>query len=132
MVEWYRIQPVTISVYPPAVSTEEGTAARYQIGRAVEALNLTRKGPQRPLEHLRSLRHAQDALSRATSSMVSAARREGASWADIGRALEITRQAARQAQLRREAHELQRAEAKRWRLPLPIRRPRFRWSRRAA
>jgi hypothetical protein len=65
--------------------------------------------------------------------MTDAARREGATWAQIGDALGITRQAVRKAAIRRRDLEAARTEAKHWRLPLPVHRPRFRWlTRRAA
>lgn len=115
------------------MSTEAGTNARWWVARTIDALDSTRRGAQRPVEHLERLRHAREALDVATNLMVDAARAEGASWADVGRALGITRQAARQADLRRQQLDAERAEAKRWHLPLPVRRPRFRWwPRRAA
>lgn len=114
------------------MSTESGTHARWWVGRTIDTLSTTRRGPQRPLEHLERLRHARESLDAATSLMVDAARTEGASWAQVGRALGITRQAARQADRRRQVLAAARAEAKRWHLPLPVHRRRFRWLRRAA
>ncbi len=98
----------------------------------MKALQATLTGPQRPLAHLERLRYARDTLDEAAILMVTAARSEGASWADIGRALGITRQAAHQADQRRRLIDAQRAEAKQWHMPLPVRRPRFRWRRNAA
>lgn len=109
------------------MSTEAGTTARWHIGRVVDALDATRRGPQQPVAHLERLRHARDTLDEATNLMVAAARAEGATWAEIGRALGITRQAARQANQRREVLAAERQEAKQWRMPLPFRRPRLRW-----
>ncbi|MBV6726577.1 hypothetical protein [Nocardioides daeguensis] len=109
------------------MSTEEGTQARWEVRRAVADLEHVRRGPQRPLDHLRALRHAQEALNRGTSLMVDAARREGASWAQIGDALGISRQAVRQAAIRRGVLERERADAKQWHLPLPIKVPRIMW-----
>lgn len=115
------------------MSTESGTHARWWIGRTVTALDTARRGPQRPVEHLAALRHARDTLDRATNLMTDAARAEGATWGQIGAALGITRQAARQASIRREQLDAERIELARWHLPLPIRRPRLRWlPRRAA
>jgi hypothetical protein len=98
----------------------------------VGALDSTRRGTQRPVQHLERLRHARESLDTATTLMVDAARADGASWAEIGRALGITRQAARQAEQRRRMLSEARAEAKQWHLPLPIARRRFRWFHRRA
>ncbi|MFT4289325.1 hypothetical protein [Nocardioides sp.] len=119
------------------MSTEAGSHARWLLGRAVEAIERTRKGPQEPLAHLLDLRHARDHLHDSIGYMVVAAVREGASYAQVGRALRISRQAARQAHLRR----LVDAEARYQRahidrdlppLPPPRRRIRWPWLRRAA
>lgn len=112
------------------VSTEAGTNARWWAGRAVRTLDTIQRGPQRPVQHLEALRHARAALDAATTCMVDAARAEGASWAQIGRALNITRQAARQGALRRKQLDAARAEAKTWNLPLPVPPRRHRWFRR--
>lgn len=114
------------------MSTTAGTHARWWIARTMTTLATTRTGPQRPTEHLERLRHARDTLDTATNLMIDAARAEGATWAEIGRALGITRQAARQAALRRHQLDQARTEASQWHLPLPTRRPRFRWLRRRA
>lgn len=112
------------------MSTEAGTTARWWTRRTMTVLDTIGRGPQRPLTHLEALRHARTSLDAATSFMVDAARADGASWADIGRALGITRQAARQAALRREQLDAARAEAKTWNMPLPVAQPRRRWFRR--
>lgn len=115
------------SVYAAPVSTAEGTEGRLYARRAADTLRTVARGPQRPLDHLRALRHAHEAISRATFLMTDAARHEGATWTQIGDALGITRQAVRQAATRRRDLEEARADAKQWRLPLPVHRPRFRW-----
>ena len=114
------------------MSTEAGTTARWWTRRTIDVLTSIGRGPQRPLPHLEALRHAREALDAATSFMVDAARADGASWADIGRALGITRQAARQAAIRRQQLDTERADAKTWHMPLPTHQPRRRWFRRRA
>lgn len=93
----------------------------------VENLTSTLRGPQRPLDALREVRHAQDALADVRDLLTLAARRDGATWAQIGQALGISRQAVHQADQRRRRHELERHEASVWRMPMPRRRRRFRW-----
>lgn len=73
------------------------------------------------------MRHAQDALADARDLLTVAARRDGATWAQIGHALGVSRQAVHQADQRRLRHDLERQEAQMWRMPLPKRRRRFRW-----
>jgi hypothetical protein len=116
------------------VSTEDGSYARFRVRLAIESLARTQRGPQKPLEALRAVRHAQHELSDARDFWTAAARRSGATWTQIGRALDMSRQAAQQSQRRRQIEAEQRAEAVRvWRLPPPPRRRRFRWPfRRAA
>jgi hypothetical protein len=114
------------------VSTEAGTTARWWVSRTVTVLHPLTRGPQRPVEHLEALRHARTNLDAATTFMVDAARAEGATWAEIGRALDISRQAARQAALRRHELDTARTEAKTWHVPLPTQRRRLRWFRRRA
>jgi hypothetical protein len=114
------------------VSTEAGTIARWWASRSVRTLDTILRGTQRPLEHLEALRHAREALDASTTFMVDAARAEGASWAEIGRALGISRQAARQAAIRRQQLDAERAVAKTWNMPLPTRPRRLRWFRRRA
>jgi hypothetical protein len=109
------------------VSTESGSQGRWLLARAVEDLEQTRNGPQRPLEHLRAARHAQERIHDAIGFLVLAARDEGRSWAQIGDALQISRQAARQAQQRRDRDKQQRAEDRQWRLPTQQRARRLRW-----
>jgi hypothetical protein len=109
------------------VSTESGTHARWLLGRAVEDLEQTRCGPQRPLEHLRTARHAQERIHDAIGLLVLAARDEGSSWGQIGEALQISRQAARQAQLRREVEDRKREEDRQWRMTRPKPPRRLRW-----
>ncbi|MGA8247371.1 MAG: hypothetical protein WB797_10730 [Nocardioides sp.] len=99
------------------MSTESGTHARWLLGRAVDDLEQTRCGPQRPLDHLQAARHAQERIHDAIGLLVLAARDEGRSWGQIGTALQITRQAARQAQLRRDRADQQRQEDRQWRMP---------------
>ncbi len=81
------------------MSTTEGTLASWRITSTVRALQRTLTGPQRPLRHLEDARHARDAILEAIDLLAKAARREGATYAEIGRALGISRQAARQATL---------------------------------
>lgn len=87
------------------VSTVEGSTARDLARRAVETLTRTQKGTQAPVEALRTLRHARWLIDQAEIFWINAARRDGTSWADIGRAQGKTRQAARQAALRRAAYQ---------------------------
>ena len=109
------------------VSTESGTHARWLLGRAVADLEQTRTGPQRPLEHLTTARHAQERIHEAIGLLVLAARDEGRTWTQIGTALQISRQAARQAQLRRDKVDQQRQEDRQWHMPTKQRPPRLRW-----
>ena len=108
------------------VSTPEGSHARWRIGRTVDLLATAQRGPQRPLEALEQVRHAQADLADVIELLTLAARSEGATWADIGRALGVSRQATRQAEQRRRAHEQQRQDASVWRLPMPRRARRIR------
>jgi len=109
------------------VSTEEGTHARVRTRWVVENLSRTLRGPQRPLDALREVRHAQDALADVRDLLTCAARRDGATWAQIGHALGVSRQAVYQADQRRRRHDLERQQASVWRMPMPRRRRRFRW-----
>ena len=109
------------------VSTESGTHGRWLLGRAVEDLEQTRSGPQRPLEHLTDARHAQEHIHDAIGFLVLAARDEGSSWGQIGHALKISRQAARQAQLRREDTDRQRQDDRQWHMATPEPPRRLRW-----
>ncbi len=109
------------------VSTESGTHARWLLGRAVADLEQTRTGPQRPLEHLKTARHAQERIHEAIGLLVLAARDEGRTWGQIGTALQISRQAARQAQLRRERVDQQRQEDRQWHMTTRRVPPRLRW-----
>ena len=111
------------------VSTESGSHARWLLGRAVEDLEQTRTGPQRPLEHLKTARHAQERIHDAIGFLVLAARDEGRTWGQIGDALQISRQAARQAQQRRDRDELQRQEDRRWRMVPKTKPRRLQWFR---
>jgi hypothetical protein len=111
------------------VSTESGSHARWLLGRAVEDLEQARTGPQQPLEHLRTARHAQERIHDAIGFLVLAARDEGRTWGQIGDALQISRQAARQAQQRREHAEGQRREDRRWRMPTKSKLRRLQWFR---
>lgn len=112
------------------MSTEDGSAARFRITQAVAGLELTLRGPQRPLRHLEDVRHAQLDLADAIDLLSAAARRDGASWADIGRALGVSRQAARQAAIARGEHQAKVEEDKVWNMPLTRRRRNFGWLRR--
>lgn len=105
--------PVTRSV---AVSTPEATHARWRITSTVRSLQRVLGGPQRPLQHLEDARHARDAIVDAIDLLAAAAHREGASYAAIGRALGISRQAARQAALAVELDQARREEDHRWRM----------------
>ena len=89
-----------------AVSTEAGTTARWWVSRTPATLQpVTKARPTatRPAPRGPATRQTR-ALDAATSFMVDAARAEGATWAEIGRALGISRQAVRQAATRR--HDL--------------------------
>jgi hypothetical protein len=99
------------------------------IAWAVLDLERTRRGPQRPLEHLQALRHAQDRVAEAIDFLVLAARDEGRSWGAIGDALEVSRQAVRQAAIRHGQHEERRAEDRQWKVPAARRARRHRWFR---
>jgi hypothetical protein len=109
------------------VSTESGTHARWLLARAVADLVETKDGPQRPLEHLVAARHAQERIHEAIGLLVLAARDEGRTWTQIGTALQISRQAARQAQLRREGVAQQRHEDSQWHMPTRRAPRRLRW-----
>lgn len=111
----------------PGVSTEAGSQARVLARWAAMSLEATRRGPQEPLSALRALRHARDNIDEAICCWTDAARADGVSWARIGRELEVTGQAVRQAAVRRAAHQEVRQEFAQWRLPLPIRLPRIAW-----
>ena len=108
------------------MSTSDGTHARWRITSTVRALQVTLTGPQRPLRDLEDARHARDAILDAIDLLAAAARREGATYAEIGRALGISRQAARQAAVAVELDRQRRDEDKTWRMiPKPRdRRPR--------
>jgi hypothetical protein len=109
------------------VSTEEASHARWRVRRVLDGLTPTLRGPQRPLDALEAVRHAQHALADARDLLTVAARREGATWTQIGNALGISRQAAHQAHRRDQAHNERRAEDFAWRMPARPRRRRFRW-----
>lgn len=111
------------------MSSESGTQGRWLLSRAAEDLERTRRGPQRPLEHLEAARHAQERIHDAIGFLVLAARDEGRSWSQIGNALQISRQAARQADLRRQRHDEQRQEDRQWRMPTRREPRRLRWFR---
>jgi hypothetical protein len=117
--------PLTTGCYPVtgsvAVSTPEGTFARWRITSTVRALQATLTGPQQPLRHLEDARHARDAILAAIDLLAIAARRDGATYAEIGRALGISRQAARQAALAVQLDHRRRAEDHTWRMPPRIR-----------
>jgi hypothetical protein len=83
------------------VSTASGSTARQLLPRVADLLLAACNGPQRPLEHLRTLRHAQWLIERAEVFFVEAARDEGASWSEIARARGTSRQNERQADERR-------------------------------
>jgi hypothetical protein len=108
------------------VSTPEGSHARWRIGQAVELLTRTQRGPQRPLQALEDVRHAQATLADVLDLLTLAARSEGATGGQIARSLGISRQAVHQAEQRRRAHQLERQEATVWRVPMPPRRRRIR------
>ena len=115
------------------MSTEEATYARWRLRRVVEDLERIRRGPQKPLDALEAVRHAQHALADIRGLLTVAARREGATWAQIGTALDISRQAVQQASRRDQEHAELRAEDRAWSQPARPRRRRFRWPfRRAA
>lgn len=114
------------------MSTEEGSAARFQTRRTAYWLALTHQGPQDPLEALRALRHARRDVNEAIALWVAAARRDGVSYGLIGDALEITRQAARQGHIRHQAYLDARHQRARYDRDLPAIRWtwRLRWGRR--
>lgn len=87
------------------MSSPENSTARWLASSAAEAILRTRRGPQRPLEELARLRHAQGLISRAETLLIQAARIEGRSWADIAAARGTTRQNEHQADQRRQAEE---------------------------
>lgn len=84
------------------MSSEDGSHARWKTGFLIQALERTRSGPQKPLEALQTLRHAQEDVYDAIGLWVAAARRDGYSWSRIGEALSISKQAAQKAYARRE------------------------------
>jgi hypothetical protein len=118
--EWQRrgVPHLHLAVYAPS----EWRSCRRGPGA-------DRTGPQRPLEHLRAARHAQERIHDAIGFLVLAARDEGRTWGQIGDALQISRQAARQAQLRRDRQEQQRQEDRQWHMLSKPRPRRLRWFR---
>lgn len=84
------------------MSTTEGTFARQWAASATRALTASARGPQKPLEALRAVRHAVWCAQQAEIFWIEAARRSGASWEDIAQARGTTRQNEIQAQQRRE------------------------------
>lgn len=78
------------------MSSEAGSSARQAVRWAVVGLGGVRTGPQQPIAELGAVVTAQDALDRAVVLYVQAARLDGHSWADIGGALGVSRQAARE------------------------------------
>lgn len=104
------------------------------MAQAARTLTRTLNGPQRPLDALAAVRHAQHALADARDFWTAAARRDGATWTQIGDALGMTRQAAQQGHSRRQVEAEQRTELVRvWHMQPPVRRRRFKWPfRRAA
>lgn len=87
------------------VSTSEGTFARQTASRAVETLTRTLRGPQRPLEALEALRHAEWLTSWAAVFWIDAARRSGATWEQIADARGTTHQNESAAARRRAAEK---------------------------
>lgn len=113
------------------MSTEEGSAARFQTSRTAYWIDRTHRGPQDPLEALRALRHARSDINEAIALWVAAARRDGVSYGRIGATLEISRQAARQGHLRHQAYldaRHQRARYDRDLPPIKWRGGRLRWT----
>lgn len=110
------------------MSSEECSEARWRIGRTLDDLARTQRGPQRPLDALRAVRHAQHDLADARDLLTAAARRDGATWTQIGTALGISRQAVHQAHQRSQEHrERRRIEARVWKMTPVPRRRRFPW-----
>lgn len=77
-------------------AAEAGSNARQRVRWARRALDGWGAGAQDPVRELRSVVYATTALEAAAVLYVAAARDRGASWAVIGRALGVSRQAARQ------------------------------------
>lgn len=97
-----------------SVSTEQGSTARWKTGRVIERLEATRRGPQDPLEALRALRHAQDDVRQLIGLWSDAAIGRTRRYAAVADALGVSRQAVRQAFIRRRRDEEGRAEEARW------------------
>lgn len=116
------------------MSTEEGTAARWQTSTTAYWIEASRQGSQDPLKALNALRHARDDINEAIGLWVAAARRDRVPWSRIGQALDVTRQAAQQGHRRRTTYleeRHQRARYDRDLPPLPAPRWRLWWRRRA-
>ena len=100
------------------MSTEDGSAGRDLLSRAAKLAYTATSGPQRPLTHLQTVASALWMLDQARSHFVAAARADGADWAQIGAALGISRQAARQRYGPPSQVAID-AEARAWRRALP-------------
>lgn len=85
------------------VSTAAGSIARQMLPRVAETVLAATRGPQRPLQHLLTVRHARWLLEQAETFLIDAARADGASWGQIAQARGTTRQNERQADQRRRA-----------------------------
>lgn len=85
------------------MSTAAGSAARASARRLAGVLDRMGRGSQRPIEHLRDVRHVRIMLDRIEADLVQAARDAGYTYGEIGRCLGVSRQAARVAALRRAA-----------------------------
>ncbi|WP_300683681.1 hypothetical protein, partial [Nocardioides sp.] len=92
------------------------THARTEVRWAVERLRLVGRGSQDALAHLGDIAAAEALLVSARARLVVAARRQGATWDQIGTALGVSRQAAASAYARKVALILDR---ERWHNEFP-------------
>lgn len=77
-------------------------------------LEVTRRGAQDPISALGLIRHARADMDHMAGLWAEAAHAEGYTWGQIGRALGVSRQAARQAHLARAERGRRIAEEAAW------------------
>lgn len=77
------------------MSTEAASEGRRLLSQLAKHAYSATNGQQEPLTHLETVQHLGWLLDHAREKLVEGARVEGADWGQIGRALGVTRQAAR-------------------------------------
>lgn len=95
------------------MSDEQTSAARSRIARAARIAAAVTNGPQKPMQHLATVQAVLEMLRTAEVELIAGARSHGYSWADIAAVRGTSRQAERQADLRRRA-EAERPAIDRW------------------